>query len=805
MARNVLLKITGDSEEAKAVVDEILAKLKELDKDTIAKITVDAGEAKADIDDVKAKLKTLSKRELIIIQIDANTAALDKAQAKLDKLRAEAAMADVTTPAGQASVVKAGSAARSVANLRTAADGLAADLAKTGTMGDRVMSALVGDSNRAAQGFKNLRTGITSLTSDIVGKVPLIGGLFSKLAEGVGSLVTTLLPDVAAGFGSIAVQAVGLITVAPIMFAIAAACAALLVFLGMVLAAVVALGIAFLVALGPIALLLGTVMMQIMKVVSGTNALKQAVLALKSAYTTLAQSIVVLHQDETAEGVQRIAAIEAQRQATLGLVDAQNALADATLAQRGNELSLQSALLARKQLLNQLAGFGMSPASLAKRDKGVDITMGGQQQTGADPLGYQALLIELKQANLTVAQAKQAVTDGKGQINDARSVLANAATLEGQFAKLGLKAFQPYLQSVQQTAAQLVQVAQNERALTTAIIARNVAAKGMGSSGTGFLAAWDKLKQTFKTIFGPAEQAVFKGIDQALTILAGHGKSLAPAFKNLGEAIGSAFVNFAKWMTSPKTLKDLGKIINDAAGLTRVLASVFNKVFTIVNDIAVDVLPSLVTWIRNAGTVLESVVKHPKAIAKFLKDALGDLKLFGGAISGFLGAMATLAAYWRGIARDVTTLKNLVDPGGVVGKGISWLGSEAAKQVGAGDQSTHDLASAYAGQKAHDALEAKEIKALATGHLSPQGLKNIMTELTNTIAAGGFGLTTAAVAAMVAKISPHVPVAAAPSPATAGGIHHHNWTLQHGNSITSDQHFSAAIERRLSAGGTGYR
>ena len=818
MARNVLLKITGDSEEAKAVVDEILAKLKELDKDTIAKITVDAGEAKKNIDDVEVRLKALSKRDLILIEIKANTAAIDKAQAKLDKLRAEAAAADLSTTSGsrqaQRSTVAAGSTVRQLASLRSSAKGLEADLAKTGSTADRVLGKMKSEFGSIAGGIAKGRTALTSLTSDLVSKLPLVGGLFASLAEGVGKLATTLLPEAAGGFASIATQALSLGIVAPILLAIAAAAASLLVTLGMVLAAIVALGIAFLVALGPIILLLGTVAYHIMKAISGTNALAQATAGVKSAYVNLAQAVVTLHNAQQQQSLQHIAALADEKTATLALTDAENAQKDALLGVTSAKLAAQSARLALAQFNLQLAGFGTSPAQLEKRASGVDVTTGGQKQTGADPLGYKQLLLQYKQAVLAVQTADQGVHDATAAAADSANTLALAHAKVNLYLRLGLKAYPAYLQAVNDTASAVSSWKLAENGLTTALLAHAQAAKGIGGSTSQFMDVWAKLKKSFSAIFGPAEKAVFAGIDKALTILSGHGKSLAPAFKNLGEAIGSAFVNFAKWMTSPGTMKDLKKIINDAAGLTRVLAGVFNKVFTIVNKIAVDVLPSMVSWIGNAGKVLESVVKHPKAIANFLKLALGDLKKFGTAISGFMGVMAKLAGYWHSIATDVTTLKNFLNPfHGSATNPKTALG-QALKAGIPKDKTGLDPTGTGGGSPITKLFSL--IGKLASGGVvtgpgaymigeggAPEGVVPLAGAGAQMVARA-LGFTVAqSMMALIPRYAGHP--AGATTQGAASHIHTHNWHLNQGSQVTSDEHFMAAAERRLSAGGTGYR
>jgi len=789
MSRKILLSLGSEGKDAvKADIHEVATEMDELKKTVTAEIRADAEQAKREIKEVKGELDRIPKSKTIRIRVEAEQASLKSLETRLASL--SSTKNDLEAAGQDTSDVerRMGSLATQIDNTRVRVKNLSADFDRLGQRGPIAIG-------------------------NIVSHLPLIGGVLQKIATSVGELVSGLLPAAAQGFTGIVSSAAALATVGPIIFAIAAALASLLVTIGLVIAAVAALAVAFVVALVPIGVLLALVGSQIMKVISGTNALKQAVIALTGAYATLAQSIVTLHQDEGQEALQRLAAIQAEHQATLSLTDAQNGLADAILGQKSNELALQSALLNRKQLLNQLTGFGMNPASLLKRASGVDVTTGGQKQTGADPLGYDQLQIAVKQSNQTVAQARQAIVDGKANINDARSVLANAAQTEAQFVKQGLKAFDPYLQSVQKVAGDLVTVAANERAVTTAILARDKASQGMGKNTSAFMTAWSKLKTTISEVFGPAEQAVFAGIDQALTILSGHGKSLAPAFKILGDAIGGAFVQFAKWLTSPKTLKDLGKIIRDAAGLTTALAGVFTQLLTIITQIAKDVLPSMVTWIQNAGKVLQNVVQHPKAIAHFLHLALHDLGQFGKVISGFLGMVKTLASYWHTIAQDVGVVKNFAAPKTTSKSAVKNLGGIPYANSGLDPHPTvfQKLLNVIGGLAGGGVVTGPGAYMIGEGG-APEGVIPLAGGGAEVVAKALSRYFTINLGALFANSQPHLAAAAGVlSPGSVSHIHHNtnNFANHIGGGHQDPAHVAVVVTQRqtaaLAAQGSGYK
>ena len=105
------------------------------------------------------------------------------------------------------------------------------------------------------------------------------------------------------------------------------AVAALVVSLAQALLGILALGVAFLVALGPIIAVLGIVLIKIKDIVSAQQQLKTDALNLKSAYDSQKQAVTQLQQAEVNESRARIQALQAQRQAVLALTDAENATA----------------------------------------------------------------------------------------------------------------------------------------------------------------------------------------------------------------------------------------------------------------------------------------------------------------------------------------------------------------------------------------------------------------------------------------------------------------------------------------------
>src|ERR1017187_1967477 len=246
--RSILLRITGDPEEAQAALDEVIAKVQELNKQKggVEVEMLGVERAKADLDDIIAKIKLMPKSEHIRIQIDADQAKIDKLIAQMALLKA--AMAG--NPEGRGTTQQSmnmGNLSRSLEtttahmrSLKTEAGSLDQTIAKLGVESSRALTPfekaaaamkndiggldqafsqatqdLMKEGSRAltpfekatratesettrlarsvtglSSGLGNFRTKLTSLVSDVLGKVPLIGGLFSKIAEGFGSLIT---------------------------------------------------------------------------------------------------------------------------------------------------------------------------------------------------------------------------------------------------------------------------------------------------------------------------------------------------------------------------------------------------------------------------------------------------------------------------------------------------------------------------------------------------------------------------------------------------------------------------------------
>lgn len=650
MPRNILLRVTGDNKDAKGVIDDTVKDLQKLREDVTAEIRVDAEEAKRQIDETKVKLATVPREETIHLRINAEQAKLDAFIAKLAALKAEAANTSVggELPAGLTRNLA--SVSRQIEGSRARLDGMLADLERLGNEGDKDVGKLTRGFTTLAAGINRTRTTATDLTGTVIGKVPLIGGIFEKLTDKVGKLAGTLLPEAAEGASGLASSLLGLVTVGPVLLVIVAAVAALVVSLGQALIGVIALGAAFLVALGPIAALLGIVLIKIKDIVSGQIALKQASANLKTATDAQRQAVTQLHQAEVNEARQRIQALQAQRQAVLALADAENQTADAKLGVDQAKLNLAQARLTLAQFKRELAGLGQAPGDLLGKSENVSVEGNfGQTQAGASSFGFQQMLLQYKADLLAVKEAAQGVPDAVSRVNDAIENQADALRLVNQYKRDGLKADPDYLAATDELKTAYQNLKRADDQVASAELAKNTAIRHGAHEANGFISIWDRLKKALGVLFGPAEKAVFAGIEKAMGMLAKHPKALQAAFLDLGKAIGGAFVFWAKMIEKPGNLKLIVQLIHGAAGLTRTVSRWLGSALKFVIQVGTDAMPSLLRIIGHWASELSGINGKHKSIRDFIDKCIASATTWWHRLMAIGGAVIEVAGFFKTI------------------------------------------------------------------------------------------------------------------------------------------------------------
>lgn len=793
---NILLKLTGDAADAKAVLDDTIAEVKDFGKQkATADLRVDAEQAKRDIAEVVAEMEAVPKEETIRIRVAAEQAKLQGLLARKAGLEQQLQNAAATGEETDPLIKRLGSYSSQIESVRGRITSLASDFDHLGEDGAEDVEKVVRNFTGLNAGLTKSRTGLVSLVSSIVGKVPLIGGLFSKLAEGVGQLATTLLPDAAEGVGGLVSGFVGLIGTGVGLGVVVAAMSALAVAIAQALIGIVALGVAFLVALGPIVVLLGVVADKIKDIVSGQQALASANANLKSAIDAQKSAVTQLHQAEQTESTTRIAAIAAERQAYDAELDAINQVNDAKLGIQTAKLQLDQARLTLAEFKQQLAGLGTTPGDLFGGSQNVAVGGNlGQTQTGSDPLALQQILLQYQE---DLNDVKQGVLGTKDAVGTLRDAITNQVTVGQQWAlylKLGLKAYQPFASAVNAVVTAQENLKRSDDQLAAAELSKAQAIKHGNTEASAFIKVWDLLKKTFGKILGPGEAAIFKGIEQAMGIMAGHGKTLTPAFLKLGEAIGQAFVWWAKMMTKPGNVKLIAGLISDAAGFTETMSHWLGKVFQWLVIITVAAMPFLLKIIKHWTSELGGTKDKTKDIHDFIVKCIKKAKTFWDGLLMIGTVVVKLQGFFKGLWGIVGLLVGSLE------KVVTLYQIIAATQAANRQASTVGVSAA----EGSAALITKD-EALLRGKLSSRmrtflqtQIANLQSQMSDVVKQGGMGLQLAA-----PKVLQYGAAHAAVLTAPRGGNTYieHQHVAENANTMGDPDHFARKLRKGLVAQG----
>ena len=701
--------MVGDAEDAKATLDSTIVDIKEFGKQkATADLRVDAEQAKRDIAEVVAEMKAVPKEETIRIRVAGEQAKLQGLLASKagmeNRLQNAAATGAETDPL----VKRLASYSSQIEATRGRITGLASEFDQLGQRGAKDVTKLAEGLPKIVTGLAQARGGLASFISNALEKLPLIGGLFASIATKAAELLTYLAADAGEGLGGMAAQAAAFAPLIAVFGVLISLAAALAVSIGQALIGIVALGVAFLVVLAPIVAVLGIVLVKIKDIVTGQIALKQANAGLKSAVDAQKSAVIQLHQAEVTQAQTRIQAIQAERSALLQLVDAENAVADARLGIQSAQLQLSQARLTLLKFKQGLAGMGTTPGDLLGKSSNVSVGGNmGQTQQGSSPLAWLSMLLQYKQDVLDVKTAAQGTVDSVAALKDATNNQLTAQENWAQYLKLGLKAYQPYMQAVNALKTSQQNLIRSNDQLAASELAKRLAIRHGASEAVSFMTAWDKIKKTMGVVFGPAEAAVFKGIEQSMGILAGHGKTLTPAFTKLGIAIGNAFVWWAKMMTKPGNVQLVVTLIKQAATWITTMSGYLGSAFKFIILIAEAAMPSLIAIFKHWGNQLSNANGHTVNIHRFIGMCIAKATTFWHTLQNIAGVLGTIASTFKTIETIVGVIaapfktafqvgKDLVSPGGggvgtaaavpaSIASGaqfLKWIKSHAAADIG---------------------------------------------------------------------------------------------------------------------------
>lgn len=678
MARNILLRILGQNEDAKKAINEVADDAEKLKKEASGdiKIGVDADQAKRELKEIIAEAKLVPEDVTIRLRVEGEAARLETLARRLEVLQGNqsetaAAGGDTTAVTRQIGNVAAQiDAARGrIRNLTGDLEDLDAHEDNAGdhadNFGRRLNNLAVGALTRIGETLRETDNSLSRMRfgGGALGSIPgMLGTAVLKLAQ-----VTEETGSAATGFSSLLVSGLSLASILPVLALIGGAIVALVSSLAMAVVGLLAMGAAFVIALGPIVAVLGAVAYQVSQAVSGQQAMQQSQASLTSAIDQQKQAVIQLQQAQQNESQQRLAALQAEKDAVLALKDAENQVADARLNVRSTALQVQQAKLALAQFDQQLIGFGLSPSSLDQRAANVDVAGNfGQTQQGASSTAWQSVLLQREQLVLAIAQAERSHADALTNVNDQLNNESKAQQQVSLYQKEGLRAFPGYLSSIQSVKTAMAQLATSTAQVASAQTAYNNAVVSAPAGLNGLVGVWDKLKSVLGQIFTPAMAGVIRGATTALGIFASHLAPLKPALKLLGDAIGNSFVALAKILTSPGMLSAIKELILNSAKMVGPLTKIFGYFLQIMLEVANAALPTVVKWLRqDVEPLFERIAKHPQAISKFIHDCIKQTQGWFSVLGTVAGAIITIAHVLQSI---FNTVKDLLSPLGSVAK-----------------------------------------------------------------------------------------------------------------------------------------
>jgi hypothetical protein len=598
---NLLLRITGDNDDAKRSLHEIAAELKSFaSEDAEARIKL------AGVDNAKRELDGLERSLTLVGQRDVTA----RVKVKIDKER------DV------------------IGGLRRELEHSLA-----GGVGARAIGDIIGDIGRAgtrvaalgeeAGGvFARLSGGAASLASNLGSTlVGAIGQVVLQLGLLIGAAVL-LIPIISAVLGVIAALAAGLI-------AAAAGLAALAIAFGGVLIPALAVGIALVVRLAGAFKALSD---QQKKAKQNAQELKDAQEQHSAAVRNAEQANQRVIEAETeARKAQRDSVLEVQSaelalaESRLGITDAQIRLERAKENLKELKGEAREAGPAFERLFNQFQNVAqMSPSDLAAATRRI----------GSLP-GKSDSQLDIKEALQEVAHAQLGVKEAKLGEEQATNRLSDAQEKQNAFVRQGIRAYGPYVQALQASAEANRQVAKSaerigeirqKQAGDTAKYSRQEL-----STARELMKLWTQLKSVFERAAKPALEGVHKLISSISDLIA--DPKIQAALISIGEAFGYVFEQFADLLRTKEVRDTFTELAKAAARMVRVVGGdILRDFFLILLRIARYAAPELISLFRR--------------FARFL-DRLTDGEGAADRLHGGVRRVLRTFNIWLGIARAV--------------------------------------------------------------------------------------------------------------------------------------------------------
>lgn len=623
---NLLLKISGEPDDAKRALAEITSELKAFGEiDTSAKVGLEGYEdAKAKLDSLDKSLTVLGQRD-VTARVKVN---VDDAKAKLTALRRELDLSasggagalpvekiigDVSSLGEQVERATHSRFERIEKDTRQFFKGLFHDFGNTlktalkdGAKG--AGDALTGGVNFLFEGAAAGAKGLVSLGASALGSIGPLGallGIILLFAPALLALAASLAGAVA-GFGVLAIAFVG--TLAP---------ALLLVF-----GAVKELTQAW-----------GAVGKEQEKAKASALAVAQAQQSVNHATQQLSDSQRNLKEQTASAYEAWKSQIRAVHEDLIGVQSAQ-------LGVQQSQLSYKEALQSLKEFRSQL-GLGGNFDDLFKKFTNVDFDpskiLSSIKQAGGGSLGNKQDL-ELQQLILDVKNAKVGEAQAQESLHSSNEKLEKDRRLESKYLQEGIKAYPAYLAALKQVQSAQESLVTSERGLAKAQGAANAPLKGVTKEQLALGKDLHSFVDELKKLLGPAVSEVFKGLESGLhsviSLLKDSG--LASAFKELGKTIGSVFKDLGKTLASPEVRRGLLELVKGSSQLVRALGSnILTNFIRLFTNLAVAAMPAMLRIVNKIGDAFKSwadnssVGKLRSGISHIIREFEEWMKLIG--------------------------------------------------------------------------------------------------------------------------------------------------------------------------------
>jgi membrane protein implicated in regulation of membrane protease activity len=685
---NLLLRITGNNDDAKRSLREVAAEIRRVsNEEARAHVTVaGAEEAKVKIAELERSLTVIGQRS-VTAKVKVK---VDDSRANLTRLRQELEHA-----------LAGGVGARPLTHILGDIELEARKVGRLGGELGRVGSAVVRlGANFGALGEQIATNAVQGVSTFVSGAMEGLKSLGSSAISGLGSLITGVGSAIAGMLPTIALWVAALIVLVPLISALAGVLVALIGSLGAAALGAGALAVAFGGVLLPVIGVLVLAFTRIFKAIQAVNQEKQK--AAQRAHQ-LAQAEKTLAQDEQSAALARKNVQQTLTDAYKAQRDAVDELHNAQLAQKESALGIADASLRLDQarahlrelkgeakdaggifadLFQKLQDVDFRPsAALAARLQGAII---GTSATTTSQLDIKSAMLELLHAQLGVKEAKQANIDATHRLADAQ---AN----ENKFAREGVRAYQPYVDALRQVrdaenrvADQKKQIAYLEGQQQRALAQRGKAEVGLAHTLIGL---WNSIKRAFEIVLKP----IFAGIKVFAQDLKDflQDPAISGGFRAIGEAIGYVFQQFGRLLQRRDVRRLFADLLRDGARLVRVLGGrVFVDFALILIHIAHAAAPALISlfrafarWLDRIahGTGTEAFGKRVEGWVGSFRRWIGVVRALAGLIAAFFGAGRRQGDHFADVIRRQLNLwTRVINQGGGRQKIIDWIKNSAA-------------------------------------------------------------------------------------------------------------------------------